>query len=88
METAAAYPTAAYPTQPANADSPHMHSADSGSTNVRPETAAGQRMYRLIRRIRCRRLILSNLLASSLIAAVTPLIEGHPFIMRSAAGRE
>jgi hypothetical protein len=70
------------------ADPAHPDPADSRNTSIGRETAAGPRPHRLIRRIRRRRLVCSKLLASILIAAVTPISQGNPVIMRSAAGRE
>jgi hypothetical protein len=57
-------------------------------TNTRRHTAAGAYVHCLIGRIGSRRFIRGNLLASILIAAVTPIIQGDPVVMRSAAGRE
>jgi len=70
------------------ADPAHPDPADSRNTSIGRETAAGPRPHRLIRRIRCRRLICGKLLASILIAAVTLVIQGNPVVMGSTAGRD
>jgi hypothetical protein len=62
-----------------------MH-ATTGDTKA--GTAARQCVYRLIWRIRRGRFVRGDLLASILIAAVAPIIQGNPVIMLSAAGRE
>jgi hypothetical protein len=60
------------------------------STNIPNgrDTAAGPHVHRLIRRIRCWRLVCGKLLASILIAAVTLVIQGNPVVMGSTAGRD
>jgi hypothetical protein len=65
-----------------------MHAAAGDIRNVRPGATAGQRVYRLIWWIRRRRFVCGNLLASILIAAVAPIIQGNSIVMRSATARE
>jgi len=79
METTTTYPADADPAEPIDSRR---------STSIGWETAARQHVHRLIRWIRRGSLVRSNLLASILIAAVTPVIQSNPVIMRSTAGRE
>jgi len=69
-----------------NTDAADMYAAAGDGRNS--GTSAGQCVYRLIWRIRRWRLVCRDLLAGILIAAIAPVIQGNPVIMRSAAGRE
>jgi hypothetical protein len=78
------YTTTTNPAQPAEPADMHAAAGDARNSG----TTAGQRVYRLIWRIRRGRLVGGDLLASILIAAVAPVIQGNPVIMLCAATRE
>jgi len=77
-----------YPADAADSTDPAHMPCPRRSANTRWHTAAGKYVHRLIGRIRRRRLVRGNLLASILIAAVAPIIQDHSVIMRRTAGRE